>query len=174
MPTSVTRNAPRSAFLRSRQVRTMADRMLRYLKRQDAELSILLTHDGLMQELNREHRGKDRPTDVLAFSQLESQADFAEAPLPPGDLLLLGDVVISVDTAEKQARHRGHSLHEEVCFLLAHGILHLVGYDHQNDEQEREMNEMARCLVRSATSRGPRSRSRAPERQPASLSQSEG
>jgi len=126
-------------------VRTLAERMLRHLGRDEHELSVLLTDDAFIQTLNETHRGKDRPTDVLAFAQNEGEG--MPTPLDHG---LLGDVVISLDTAERQARGRKHSLLDEVCFLLAHGILHLVGYDHQTDEEEAVMNAKTSELVASA------------------------
>jgi probable rRNA maturation factor len=82
---------------------------------------------------------------VLAFPQEEGENSPSELEQP-----LLGDVVISLDTAERQARARRHSLLDEINFLLAHGILHLIGYDHQTDEEEAVMNEMTTRLVESA------------------------
>lgn len=145
MPVDVRREAPGSATFESRVVRRIAERMLAALDLAEAELSVLLTNDATIHELNREHRGKDRPTDVLAFPQ---DADaFASAS---GEGRLLGDVVISLDTAETQAKARGVDLTGEVAFLLAHGLLHLVGYDHQNDADEDRMNARTKELVASA------------------------
>jgi probable rRNA maturation factor len=115
--------------------------MLIELELPDAELSVLLTDDRGIQELNRQHRHKDKPTDVLAFPMAEGVLD------PRG---ILGDVVISLDTADRQARARRRPLIEEVRFLLAHGVLHLVGYDHAEPAEKREMVAMTRRLVRSA------------------------
>ncbi len=145
MPVFVSRKARSSAALRSRQVRVIAEKMLQHLGRAEHELSILLTDDAFIQTLNAAHRGKDRPTDVLAFPQNEDEG--MPTVLDHG---LLGDVVISLDTAERQARGRKHSLVDEVAFLLAHGILHLVGYDHQTDAEEAAMNALTQRLVESA------------------------
>jgi probable rRNA maturation factor len=145
MPVLVTRKARSSVAFRSRQVHIIAERMLRHLGREEHELSVLLTDDAFIRTLNETHRGKDRPTDVLAFAQNEG-----EGMPTPMDHGLLGDVVISLDTAERQARARKHSLMDEVSFLLAHGILHLIGYDHQTDEEEAIMNELTSKLVESA------------------------
>jgi probable rRNA maturation factor len=122
-------------------VRRLGDQMLARLKLPEAELSVLLTDDEAIRILNRDHRQRDKPTDVLAFAMDESVPD------PAG---ILGDVVISLDTAERQADARGRPLIEEVRFLLAHGILHLVGYDHAEAAEKREMVAMTRQLVRSA------------------------
>ena len=148
MPVLVTRKAPTSPALPSRQVRAIGERMLRFLEREDSELSVLLTNDAYIHILNREHRGKDRPTDVLAFQQ-EPEGDEDQQPGNPMNQLL-GDVVISLDTAQRQARSRRRTLLDEVSFLLAHGILHLVGYDHQDDAEEARMNAMTKRLIRAA------------------------
>ena len=116
--------------------------MLAALDLGHAELSVLLTDDDRIHELNRVHRGKDRATDVLAFP-LELESD------GPGDPLL-GDVVISLDTAQRQADSRRRPLIAEVRFLLAHGLLHLVGFDHDTTVRKRKMDGMARKLVKSA------------------------
>ena len=145
MPVLVTRKAPASVALRSQRVRAIAEKMLQYLERDSDELSILLTDDTFITSLNATHRGKDGPTDVLSFAQEEGESSPGEQ-----EPALLGDVVISLDTAERQARARRHSLLEEVTFLLAHGILHLIGYDHQTDEEEAAMNVMTAQLVESA------------------------
>lgn len=123
--------------------------MLRALELENAELSVLLTNDAKIHELNREHRGKDRPTDVLAFPLDDSDDD-------PSPLRLLGDVVISLDTALRQARGRRRELADEVRFLLAHGILHLIGYDHGTPDEKREMTRMTRRLVAAAATAAPK------------------
>ncbi len=142
MPVYVRREAPGSPTLESRTVRRLGERMLAELELADAELSVLLTNDATIHELNREHRGKDQSTDVLAFPQDEDA--FASETQ---DVRLLGDVVISLDTAQAQGKRRGADLASEVAFLLAHGILHLVGYDHQNDADEKRMHERTKELV---------------------------
>ncbi len=117
-----------------------AQRMLAALRLSRAELSVVLCDDPAIHALNRRHRRKDKPTDVLAFALGEG------APMPRAGRLL-GDVVISLDTARRQAREHGHSLWAEVTLLLAHGLLHLVGYDHRTDEEEAQMNREAARLV---------------------------
>lgn len=107
----------------------------------EAELSVLLTDDVLIRRLNAEHRQKDRATDVLAFELDEPDRDGPR---------LLGDVVISLDTAARQARSRKRPLLAEVRFLLAHGLLHLCGYDHGTPAEKREMDQWTRRLVRAA------------------------
>jgi probable rRNA maturation factor len=105
-------------------LRRRANRLLSLLKHEDSELSILLTQDAEMTELNRTYRGRNRTTDVLAFSQLEGErADLHEQ--------MLGDVVISVPQARRQARQRSSTLMEELVVLLVHGTLHLLGLEHE-------------------------------------------
>lgn len=154
MPVFVLRRAPHSAPLRSEVVRRMAEKMLRHLSLDGSELSILLCDDSQIRELNSEHRKKDKPTDVLSFPQAEFREP--EVLRKGHDLRLLGDVVISLDTAERQAKGRRRSLEDEVRFLLAHGILHLFGYDHATKEEKTVMTKRTRQLVRvTQTPRAP-------------------
>ncbi len=143
MPTYVSRRAPGSPALSSREVRRIADRMLAELGLPDAELSVLFTDDGRMTKLNERHRNKPRPTDVLAFPQDGVSGGGSNGPH------LLGDVVISLDTAARQAKSRGRPLLDEVRFLLAHGVAHLLGHDHQTATEKREMDRVTRRLVRA-------------------------
>jgi probable rRNA maturation factor len=96
--------------------------------------------DPEIQILNRQYRGKDKPTDVLSFPLADALQPF-----------LLGDVVISVETAARQAQRRGHSLREELQILLVHGILHLLGYDHEISRSEairmRRKEEEVRAVL---------------------------
>jgi len=119
--------------------------MLAELELGAAELSVLLTNDAQIHALNLQHRQKDKPTDVLSFALDEGGgADGAVS-----GTRVLGDVVISLDTAARQARGRKRELLPEVRFLLAHGILHLLGYDHGNPREKREMDALTRRLVRA-------------------------
>lgn len=104
--------------------------------RGDYEVSLRLTADASIRALNRDYRSKDEPTDVLAFAQQEGPT----AKLHPE---VLGDLVISVETARKQAKS---GFDAELLHLASHGLCHLLGYDHRNDEEERVMNERAAAL----------------------------
>src|SRR3954462_130155 len=147
MPTSVLRRAPGSPALLPSVVRRIADAMLAELELGHAELSVLLTNDTEIHALNLAHRAKDKPTDVLSFPLDEGGG----ADGTVSGTRILGDVVISLDTAARQARGRKRELLPEVRFLLAHGILHLIGYDHGNPAEKREMTAMTRRLVRAAS-----------------------
>lgn len=102
------------------------------------ELSLRLSDDAEIQTLNAQYRHKDQPTDVLAFAALEVDCP---QPLEFSQMLplYLGDIVISVETAHRQAQQQGHSLETELAWLAAHGFLHLLGWDHPDDESLTEM-----------------------------------
>ena len=122
-------------------VQRVVERVLEVVHRDfgaDAEVSVQFVDDVTIKDLNKDHRGLAKPTDVLSFGQLEGM----EMPRVPGEPVLLGDVVISLERALDQAADYGHSLQREVGFLTAHGTLHLLGYDHGTPEEERVMMEM--------------------------------
>ncbi|KAL8226803.1 hypothetical protein R6Q57_016635 [Mikania cordata] len=109
---------------------------------ENVELSILLCNDDFIRELNKDWRNMDHATDVLSMSQ-----HMPELKLP---MLMLGDIVISVETAARQAEERGHTLLDEIRILLVHGLLHLMGFDHElSDEAESEMEDEEERLLKS-------------------------
>lgn len=108
-------------------LRRVAGRLLRLLDEAGADVCIGLVGDTRMRRLNRTYRNQDRTTDVLAFAYREARTGVSP---------LLGDVVISVPTARLQAKACNHSLDEEVLRLLIHGVLHLVGYDHERSRRQ--------------------------------------
>ena len=115
--------------------------LLKAVNLPDAQVSLTLCDDTTIHELNLKWRGKDRPTDVLSF--------------PLDDEVMLGDLVISVDTATEQAAARGHSLRDELRVLLVHGMLHLLDYDHETgDEGLAEMEEAEQKVLRRLGWRG--------------------
>ena len=129
MAVHVTSKNPALRAFVSRRARAM----LRHLKLSKAELSIVLTTDRQIQKLNRIYRKKNKPTDVLSF--------------PMDEQWLLGDVVISIPTARRQAMEKGVSMRAEVVELLAHGLLHLLGWDHRTDAEDRKMRRETARLV---------------------------
>ena len=104
-----------------------AEILLGLVDQADAELSVLLCDDVYIQPLNAQWRDKDEPTDVLSF--------------PQNDPVVLGDVVISVQTAARQADQAGHPLVDEIRVLLAHGLLHLLGHDHHDPDEAQQMRD---------------------------------
>jgi len=113
----------------------------------DSELSVTIVGDRAMRRLNREYRGQDRPTNVLSFPM-------GEGEFPDLNPQILGDVVISADTASREAEEEGISLTERFLFLLLHGILHVSGYDHERSGElearrmERKQRELFRLMKR--------------------------
>jgi probable rRNA maturation factor len=121
-------------------VGAIARRALAILGLPDAELSVVLCDDAFIHPLNRDYRGKDRPTDVLSFPQREGEEADPDDPL-------LGDIVVSVERAQAQADERGHALETELRLLLVHGILHLLGYDHEDDAEAEAMEAEERRVL---------------------------
>lgn len=114
----------------------------------EVEVSVRFVDDAAIHALNRSWRKKDKPTDVLAFAQREG----------PGGALhpeVLGDVIVSIETARRQQKARGVAgLHAELLFLASHGLCHLLGYDHRTDREEAEMNARMSALRAEAQRRG--------------------
>jgi len=120
---------------------------LKILKMQQAEISILFTDDKYICQLNKSFRGVNKPTDILAFSMRErkEQAD----PLPPHSELL-GDLVVSVNTIERQAKTNQVEFEAEMNFILLHGLLHLLGYDHKYKTDSMRMSNLHKILLQTA------------------------
>ena len=128
-------------------LRARARRVLREIGRAGSELSVALLDDAGIRALNAAWRGRDRATDVLAFSLEEGAHADRRGPL-------LGDVVIGVETAARQARARRRALDDEVARLLVHGALHLIGHDHVRAGEARRMRAEERRILRSLRSPG--------------------
>lgn len=122
----------------------------------EAEVNVLLTDNTVIHEMNLETRNIDRPTDVLSFPLISydepavfdfSEDEEIELCNPDSGELLLGDIVISVERAEEQAKEYGHSLRREILFLICHSMLHLFGYDHESDDEREKMESMQREIL---------------------------
>lgn len=114
------------------------------------ELSLRLTTDAEIQALNAQFRQKDQPTDVLSFAAMEVDFPNLEEDPHHESPLYLGDIIISVDTATKQAPEHGYSLTKELAWLASHGLLHLLGWDHPDEPSLLEMlNQQETFLIRS-------------------------
>ena len=125
-------------------VRGAVDTVGRLYDAEDAEVSVTLTDDAHVHVLNREYRNVDRPTDVLSFALAESE----EPEIIGADGgVVLGDHVISLERAAAQAEEYGHSPLRELSFLTVHGMLHLLGYDHMEEEERLEMEEEQRRVM---------------------------
>ena len=124
----------------------------------ETEVNLLITDNDTIHELNLTNRGIDRPTDVLSFPMINyenpAEFDFSEEEEielcnPETGELVLGDIVISLDTAVMQANEYGHSLKRELCFLIAHSMLHLFGYDHMEENERIRMEESQKEILNS-------------------------
>jgi probable rRNA maturation factor len=120
-----------SALLDKEELKAAVLHTLTAMGQTDTELTLRITSDEEIQELNREYRGVDKPTDVLSFNQ-----DVVD---PETGHLYLGDIIISLETARRQALEQGHSLSKECLLLAIHGTLHLLGYDHAEPNEKEEM-----------------------------------
>jgi len=127
-------------------VRRYAQRMLRALQLSHCDLSLVVCDDRVMRRINREHRSIDRPTDVLAFAMREGM------PMKSA-IDSLGDIVIAWPTVRRQARAHGWTSELEACLLLAHGLLHLLGFDHADRTSERRMMARTHLLMAAALPR---------------------
>lgn len=136
------RNEVKASGVNARRLKTVASALLKAAGEEDSALSLTLVNDAAIRRLNREHRGKDKVTDVLSFPLYEA----GEAG-PGGPERLLGDVVISVDTARRQAAEYDAPLENELHRLLIHGILHVLGHDHELAGERARMESEERRLA---------------------------
>jgi probable rRNA maturation factor len=116
--------------------KTIADYTYNLLElKEKYELSVSIVDDETIHEYNKQYRQIDRPTDVLSFAFQDEEDMIVDSDMP----VELGDVLISYDTMQRQAKEYGHSVEREMCFLFTHGLLHLLGYDHMEKDDEEEM-----------------------------------
>ncbi len=132
------RNEVRGSGVDARSLKSAMRKLLASIDRGDASISLTLVDDAAIRELNRDHRGKDKPTDVLSFP-LE--------PEPFAHEKLLGDIVISIETARRQAADYDAPLQREIERLMIHGLLHVLGHDHMEPDERREMEAEERRLA---------------------------
>nr|WP_199332633.1 rRNA maturation RNase YbeY [Anabaena catenula] len=114
------------------------------------EIGLRLTNDAQIQELNTQYRQQNKPTDVLAFASLEADLPQSQEMLA-SQPLYLGDIVVSIDTAERQAQQQEHSLSTELAWLTAHGLLHLLGWDHPDEESLMQMLQQQVILLKGVS-----------------------
>ena len=115
--------------------------LVKRLELEKCEFNIIITTNEKIHEINKEYRNIDRETDVISFA-LEDNMDVEYQ-----DFRLLGDIYISIDKCYEQAREYGHSRVREICFLATHGLLHLLGYDHMTEEDEKKMFDLQNKLL---------------------------
>lgn len=120
-----------------------AGEMLSHGAGEHVEVSLVLADDGMVRELNRQYRGQDKPTNVLSFASLDAEDDVA---VPDGPLML-GDVVLAFETTRREAAAEGKTLADHLAHLVVHGILHLLGYDHLEEDEALEMEGRERSIL---------------------------
>ena len=132
------KNQQKIIKLNQKKIEGKIKKVLQYLKvDEETEISVLFTDDKFIRSLNNKYRGIDKPTDVLSFSLQEGAI---KSPEVESDKLL-GDIIISAETAQRQADNLNHSLEKELTVLIIHGLLHLTGYDHKKDKDYKSMRE---------------------------------
>ena len=104
----------------------------------DPIVSVSFVDNKYIHKINKKYRDIDRPTDVISFAFVDAEGNYDKILSSQG-IVVLGDIYISIDKAKEQAEEYGHSLHRELCFLFVHGLLHLLGYDHMKEEDEKVM-----------------------------------
>ncbi|WP_107942483.1 rRNA maturation RNase YbeY [Metasolibacillus fluoroglycofenilyticus] len=131
----------------------LVERLLQYAAKEEqvddgSELSITFVTNEAIHEINREYRDKDQPTDVISFA-LEELGEGETEIIGEGLPRVLGDIIISVERTQEQAEEYGHSFERELGFLALHGFLHLLGYDHMNEQDEKEMFDKQNAILSS-------------------------
>ena len=107
------------------------------------EVSLVLADDAMVQDLNLRYRGLDKPTNVLSFAALDDE----DAPEPEDGPLLLGDVIIALETTVNEAAGEGKTVGDHLAHLVVHGVLHLLGFDHEDDDEAEEMEAKERLIL---------------------------
>lgn len=121
----------------------LASKTFSYLKLEDKfHLSVLLTNDEFIQKVNKEYRNIDKVTDVISFAFLDNKEDIHDSPI-----IDLGEIIISIDRAIFQSKEYGYSLDREMNFLFVHGLLHLLGYNHETKEEEEIMFNLQKEIL---------------------------
>lgn len=122
--------------------KVLKNKIDKMLGKRRGSIDLILVNDKTIKQMNREYRGKNKPTDVISFAYLE----ITEYKKIKGDVIC-GDIFISVDTAKKQAKKNDHDLAAELAVLFVHGLLHLFGFDHKTNKQEAEMERWAKEIL---------------------------
>jgi len=157
-------NRQRKYPLNERQIRRWVRNILKMQKEEDAEISLVFVNNRTIRKYNKEFRGQDKPTDVLSFPMRDVRAMHAR-PIPALELPLLGDIMISLEKTYEEAPLFQHGPSEHLLFLIIHGILHLLGYDHEQSRAEEARMKRQEKKILEAVYR-PRGRKRVPRSSP--------
>ncbi|MDP2642474.1 MAG: rRNA maturation RNase YbeY [Candidatus Peregrinibacteria bacterium] len=120
----------------------LATKIKKIIAEKNGKISLIIVNDKKIQKINKEFRGFDKPTDVISFEYMEDSS-----AVHGGDELSVGDIFISLDTAKRQAKERDHSFQKELGILFVHGLLHVFGFDHDDDKEEAEMEKWAKKIL---------------------------
>jgi len=135
-------------------LREVAAKALTAEHQTDAEMGILITGQEKIRQLHKDYMGEDEPTDVLSFAMREKgPADAPDFVFPTGDAVHLGEVIISYPQADLQAAEHRHSTQKEIAILLIHGVLHLLGYDHDEAERQKKMQAREKAVLKLVSER---------------------
>lgn len=118
----------------------------------EIQISVLLTDDAAIKELNHDYRGKDKPTNILSFPMDDL---FDSASLLPDQPLMLGDLILAHETIWREADHEGKSVHDHLTHLIIHGLLHLLGYDHIDDKEAEAMESLEIDILKTLNIKNP-------------------
>ncbi len=125
-----------------RLLKTLSERISEILNERNGKISLIIVDDEKIHKINKEYRGFDKPTDVISFEYMKDAS-----AIHGGNNIVVGDIFISLDTAKKQAKDHDHPLQKELGILFGHGLLHVLGFDHNDDEEEEEMEKWAKKIL---------------------------
>lgn len=123
-------------------LKELSAKISKILKKKNGRISLIIVDDKKIHEINKEYRNVDKPTDVISFEYMEDKS-----AVYGGDTIIVGDIFISLDTAKRQAIEHDHSLQKELGILFVHGLLHVLGFDHNDDKEEAEMEKWAKKIL---------------------------
>lgn len=123
-------------------LKELSAKISKILKEKNGKISLIIVDDKKIHKINKEYRNVDKPTDVISFEYMEDKS-----AVYGGDTIIVGDIFISLDTAKRQAIEHDHSLQKELGILFVHGLLHVLGFDHNDDEEEAEMEKWAKKIL---------------------------
>lgn len=150
-------NSTRGSGVDGRRLKRTVRSLLKAVGEEGSSISVSLVDDARIRELNKQHRGKDKPTDVLSFPLIESTltGETTDTAEPAIDERMIGDIVISVETARRQAADYDANLQDEIDRLLIHGVLHIMGHDHEEADERARMESEERRLADAIGMRWP-------------------
>jgi probable rRNA maturation factor len=128
-------------------VRKVAEKFLKLNRKQNYNISIAFVGDGVIRKLNKVYRGKDKVTDVLAFTDVSTTTRNVTDGIGDGEKKFLGEIIINYTQIKRQAKQYGNSVKEELIFVLVHGLLHLLGYDDETRKERRKMERLSKEFI---------------------------